>query len=132
MFGVLELRGDFRLVQEAHKGVGGVEYHFHGEGALGGDLGRTEDLARAALCDDHAEVLFFPQNSSGSARFTIAALGASYTWVPSRRNRRSSIVAVPIWILRFGHRRVRRSFSRGWTCAVVPLKEPRSSMWAWS
>ena len=65
MFGVLELRGDFRLVQEAHKRVDGVEYHFQGDGALGGGLARTEDRARAALCDDHAEVLFFPQKLLG-------------------------------------------------------------------
>ena len=67
MFGVLELRGDFRLVQEAHKRVGGVEYHFQGDGALGGGLARTEDRARAALCDDHAEVLFFPQKLLGQS-----------------------------------------------------------------
>jgi len=75
---------------------------------------------------------FFRKNSSGSARFTIAALGASDTSVASCRSRRSSIVAMPIWIFRFSHRRVRPSFRRGWPCAVVPLKEPRSSMWAWS
>ena len=67
MFGVLELRGDFRLVQEAHKRVGGVEYHFQGDGALGGGLARTEERARAALCDDHAEVLFFPQKLLGQS-----------------------------------------------------------------
>jgi hypothetical protein len=65
MFGVLELRGDFRLVQEAHKRVGGVEYHFQGDGALGGGLARTEDRARAALCDDHADAPFFPQKLLG-------------------------------------------------------------------
>ena len=75
---------------------------------------------------------FFRKNSSGSACFTIAALGASDTSVASCRSRRSSIVAMPIWIFRFSHRRVRPSFRRGWPCAVVPLKEPRSSMWAWS
>ena len=65
MFGVLKLRGDFRLVQEAHEGVGGVEYHLHGDGALGGGLARTEDRARAALSDDHADAPLFPQKLLG-------------------------------------------------------------------